>query len=67
MSQNDDTVKKWIEIGKAQTTPIENKDYPQVEIDSYYVVIGFEVNNPKAYVGRTYYPLENYGHAFFMW
>jgi hypothetical protein len=64
MTSNDEIPQKWKEIGRSTTTPTEKKDYLQIEIDSYYVVIGFEVNNSKAYIDNVYYPLEDYGHAF---
>lgn len=37
----------WVSAGSSQTSPVENKIRAQVSIDSYYVVVGFEVNNPS--------------------
>jgi hypothetical protein len=58
--------KQWKSVAASTTTPIANKKRKEVElIDSYYVVVGFEVNNPAAFVGNTHDLAEDYGHAFF--
>lgn len=54
----------WVSVGSSQTSPVENKIRAQVSIDSYYVVVGFEVNNPKAFVNGIHDLAVDYGHAF---
>ena len=36
-----------------------------MRVDDYYVVVGFEVNNPHAFVNDTQDLAVDYGHAFF--
>lgn len=58
--------KQWKKVATSTTTPTDNKKRKEVELkDSYYVVIGFEVNNPAAFIGNTHDLAEDYGHAFF--
>jgi len=54
----------WVKIGSSETSPVENKRRAQVFVDSYYVVVGFEVNNPKAFVDNVQDLAVDYGHAF---
>lgn len=54
----------WIKVGSSVTSPVENTQRAQVLLDSYYVVVGFEVNNPKAYVDNVHDLAVDYGHAF---
>lgn len=56
---------KWTQIGQSETSPIDNKVRKEVQVDSYYVVIGFEVNHRQAYVDGTHDLAIDYGHAFF--
>lgn len=58
-------VKRWIEVGRSQSSKIENKNRTQVLLDDYYVVIGFEVNNPNAFKNKVHDLAIDYGHAFF--
>jgi hypothetical protein len=55
----------WTEIGRSETSPTENKVRKEVKLDSYYVVVGFEVNKPEALVDGTHDLSIDYGHAFF--
>lgn len=63
MPQN--TEKKWIEIGRSTTTPIDEEARTEVKIDIYYLVVGFEVNNKNAYIDGVQNLSLDYGHAFF--
>jgi hypothetical protein len=56
---------QWTQIGKSQTSPVENKTRAEVALDNYYLVVGFEVNNPKAFVDGVHDLAVDYGHAFF--
>lgn len=60
----DDRVEKWVPIGSSKTSPVENKTRANVSLDRYYVVIGFEVNNRKAFVNDIQDLAVDYGHAF---
>lgn len=55
----------WIPVGSSQTSPIENMKRTHVALDSYYVVIGFEVNRLEAYKNDVHDLALDYGHAFF--
>lgn len=55
----------WLAIGTSKTSPTENKTRAQASLDSYYVVIGFEVNKPEAFVDDIHDLAKDYGHAFF--
>lgn len=57
--------KKWIEVGRSTTTDPSNKTRKEVELDDYYVVVGFEVNHPAAFKDDTHDLAVDYGHAFF--
>jgi hypothetical protein len=57
--------KKWIEVGRSQSTLTENKNRAQVQLDDYYVVIGFEVNKPDAFKDKVHDLSVDYGHAFY--
>jgi len=61
----DNTVEEWEEIGRATTTPTEETKRTEVNVDEYYVVIGFEVNKPHALVNNVFDMNVDYGHAFF--
>lgn len=65
MTANHKTADSWFSIGSSQTSPIENKIRAQVSLDTYYIVVGFEVNNPKAFVDEIHDLAQDYGHAFF--
>lgn len=65
MSDQPGKALKWSEIGKSTTTPIDNKVRKEVRVDEYYVVVGFEVNNPAAFKDGTQDLAIDYGHAFF--
>lgn len=56
---------KWVEVGRSTTTDPKNEVRKEVELDDYYVVIGFEVNNPAAFKDNTHDLAIDYGHAFF--
>lgn len=58
-------VGSWQEYGVAETNPTSNKERAEIEVDEYYVVVCFEVNNPEAYVNETQDLAVDYGHAFF--
>ncbi len=55
----------WEEIGRSTTSPTENTRRKEVAVDDYYVVVGFEVNDPKAFVNDVQDLGIDYGHAFF--
>lgn len=58
--------KQWKAVATSTMTPTDNKKRKEVELkDSYYVVVGFEVNSPAAFVNNTHDLAEDYGHAFF--
>jgi hypothetical protein len=56
---------KWTTLGASNTTPIANTQRKEVKADSYYLVVGFEVNYPDAYKDHTHNLDVDYGHAFF--
>jgi hypothetical protein len=63
---------QWTEIGRSITSPTKNTERKEVRVDDYYVVVGFEVNNPEAFVndvqdlGAHSLAYGNgFGHAFF--
>jgi hypothetical protein len=55
----------WAGVGQSATTPTTNTKRAKVLVDSYYVVIGFEVNIPGAFKNETHDLRIDYGHAFF--
>jgi hypothetical protein len=55
----------WKEIGRSVTTPTSKTERKEVKVDDYYVVVGFEVNNPSAFVDDVQDLAIDYGHAFF--
>jgi hypothetical protein len=57
--------RKWAKIGELTSTPSGGEKGKEVKIDDYYVVVGFEVNNPAAFVNDTQDLAIDYGHAFF--
>lgn len=65
MTAKSTTVSKWQAIGSSRTSPVENQKRAQVLLDSYYIVVGFEVNNSKAFVDDVHDLAVDYGHAFF--
>jgi hypothetical protein len=65
MSTTDEAAKKWSNIGESITSLISNKKRKDVKVDDYYVVVGFEVNKPEAFVGDVHDLAVDYGHAFF--
>ena len=56
---------QWIEIGRSVRSDPKNTTRKEVRVDDYYVVVGFEVNNPHAFVNDTQDLAVDYGHAFF--
>jgi hypothetical protein len=56
---------QWTEIGRSTTSPTKNTERKEVKVDDYYVVVGFEVNNPSAFVDNTQDLAKDFGHAFF--
>jgi hypothetical protein len=44
---------------------VDHKKRAEVTLDSYYLVVGFEVNFPKAFVNQVHDLHVDYGHAFF--
>lgn len=65
MTTNPRAAESWVRIGSSETSPTENKIRAQVFLDSYYVVVGFEVNDPKAFKDDIQDLSVDYGHAFF--
>jgi hypothetical protein len=57
--------RKWSNLGHVTSTPIGGKKGKEVKLDDYYVVVGFEVNVPAAFVGDVHDLALDYGHAFF--
>jgi hypothetical protein len=57
--------RKWAKIGEVTSTPSGGKKGKEVKVDDYYVVVGFEVNNPAAFVNDAQDLAIDYGHAFF--
>jgi hypothetical protein len=57
--------KIWTEVGRSTTTERSNRVRKEVELDDYYVVIGFEVNNVDAFKDNIQDLAVDYGHAFF--
>jgi hypothetical protein len=55
----------WEEIGRSISSPLSIKKRKEVEVDDYYVVVGFEVNKPEAFVDDVHDLAVDYGHAFF--
>jgi hypothetical protein len=63
---------KWVEIGRSTSSPTKNTERKEVKVDDYYVVVGFEVNNPEAFVNDVQDLGANsarygngFGHAFY--
>jgi hypothetical protein len=56
---------KWSKLGHVTSTPTGGKKGKEVKLDDYYVVVGFEVNVPAAFVGDVHDLAVDYGHAFF--
>ncbi|QOY94566.1 hypothetical protein IM543_01165 [Massilia sp. UMI-21] len=65
MNRNSTVPARWTSTGHSRTSPIEQTTRKTVVIDSYYVVVGFEVNKPEAFVDETHDLAVDYGHAFF--
>jgi hypothetical protein len=55
----------WQEIGRSISTAVSDKKRKEVKVDDYYVVVGFEVNKPAAFVNDVHDLAIDYGHAFF--
>ena len=55
----------WMEIGRSTTTATTNTKRKEVKVDDYYLVVGFEVNEPAAFKNGTQDLAIDYGHAFF--
>ena len=60
-----ETSTRWVEVERSTTSPRENTERKEVKLDSYYVVIGFEVNNEEAFVDNIHDLAKDYGHAFY--
>lgn len=56
---------KWSEVARVMTAPTEANTIAEVRLDSYYLVVGFEVNNETAFQNETHDLAFDYGHAFF--
>ena len=56
---------QWLAIGRSITSDPKNTIRKEVKMDDYYVVVGFEVNQPQAFVDDTQDLAVDYGHAFF--
>jgi hypothetical protein len=72
MSEPTDKKPSWVEIGRSTTTPTTNTQRKEVKVDDYYVVVGFEVNNPDAFVNDVQdlgapsrRDGSSFGHAFY--
>ena len=67
----DDKKPQWLKVGESTTSPVANKERKEILVDEYYVVVGFEVNNPAAFVddvqdlGVHNEHGNGYGHAFY--
>lgn len=56
---------KWANIGSSSTSPIAQTARKIVELDVFYVVIGFEVNSAEAFKHGIHDLAIDYGHAFY--
>jgi hypothetical protein len=56
---------EWMTVGTSTTSAVTNTTRKAVLLDSYYLVVGFEVNKPDAFVGGVHDLAIDYGHAFF--
>jgi len=65
MSANGGQAETWTKIAQSSTSPIENRRRVDVNLDNYYLVVGFEVNKPSAFVDDVHDLAVDYGHAFF--
>jgi hypothetical protein len=65
MATGDEESGKWLKIGETTTTPSGEPKGTDVEIDDCYVVVGFEVNQPAAFLNDVHDLYVDYGHAFF--
>jgi hypothetical protein len=54
----------WVSVGSSTTSPVDNRRRAQVALDSYYVVVGFEVNKASAFIDEVHDLAIDYGHAF---
>lgn len=55
----------WAQVGQSRASPIDNRKRAEIALDSYYLVVGFEVNKTKAFVNEIHDLAVDYGHAFF--
>lgn len=65
MATSSDSRKKWTEVGRSTSTPASEKERKSVVVDDFYIVVGFEVNNPNAFVNDALDLAIDTGHAFF--
>ena len=65
MTAGHDCSSSWTKIGQSRTTPVNNTNRAEVMLDIFYLVVGFEVNYPKAFVNEVHDLSVDYGHAFF--
>ncbi|WP_137172678.1 hypothetical protein [Massilia sp. HP4] len=56
---------KWANIGSSSTSPVEQTVRRIVELDVFYLVIGFEVNSADAFKHEIHDLAIDYGHAFY--
>nr|WP_314541513.1 hypothetical protein [uncultured Massilia sp.] len=56
---------EWTTVGTSTTSAVTNTTRKEVLLDSYYLVVGFEVNKPDAFTGEVHDLAIDYGHAFF--
>lgn len=56
---------KWANIGSSHTSPVADTARKIVELDVFYLVIGFEVNSADAFKNNTHDIAIDYGHMFY--
>lgn len=50
MATENEKKSTWTEIGRSVSSLVSKTERKEVKVDEYYVVVGFEVNYPKAFV-----------------
>jgi len=56
---------KWKNIGSSRTSPVSDTTRQNVQLDTFYLVIGFEVNSADAFNNNIHDLAIDYGHAFY--
>ena len=65
MTKKPSRTMKWANIGSSSTSPVEQSARKIVELDVFYLVIGFEVNRADAFKHNIHDLAIDYGHAFY--